>query len=329
MPPDWTLPLLPTVEVGSPLPSRPADATAAEGFPTGSEFMAQIMNKTGPEREALILAELEKGNIPDFLREFKVIEVPFTAADGTTHNMMVSVMPDYLAIGSNDDHVLIPMTPKTAQAFADKFGYSLPTATLVDHIYEKAEVKITSDLSSTDPTENLTRNYSGSGKGDQQASTAAYAEHDEAIRARFESEAAGKDGCEGGVRGSGENVLTAGHKKDLVMTHASRFDKGEAGTGELAFYGWYDSKGKPIEGVAVDPSKPQGPKLGGMAATTHSPDFVDYSHGARMVDDTVFIDGNPMSMKEVLADKNYHTALSKEGVMKDPASWGKDHQAYR
>jgi hypothetical protein len=111
MAPPWRLPLL-VFEVGSPLPSRPAGATEASGYPTGSEFMAQIMNKSGAEREAMILAQLQKGNIPDFLRQFKVVEVEFTAKDGSVHNMMVSVMPDYLAIGSNDDHVLIPMTPR-------------------------------------------------------------------------------------------------------------------------------------------------------------------------------------------------------------------------
>lgn len=327
MAPPWTLPLLPTVEVGSSLPSRPDGAGAAEGFPTGSEFMDQIMNKSGAEREAAILAELQKGNIPDFLREFKTIEVPFTAKDGSTHNMVVNVMPDYLAIGSNDDHVLIPMTPRTAQAFADQFGYSLPTATLVDDIFERAEVKLTSDTRSRDPLENLTRNYAG--KGREQMSTAAFAEHDEAIRKRYESETLGKDGCEGGVRGHGDVVLTAGHKKDLVLTHAGRFDAGEEGTGELAFYGWYDDNGKPMEGVPVDASKPQGPKREGMAATAHSPHFVDYSQGARMVDDTVFIDGNPMSIKEVLADPNLHTALSKEDAMTNPASWGKEGRPYR
>jgi hypothetical protein len=324
--PVWRLPLL-TTEVASPLPARPDGATAAEGFPTGSEFMAQIMDKRGAAREAAILAELQKGNIPDFLRQFKMIEVPFTAKDGSTHNMIVSVMPDYLAIGSDEDHVLIPMTPRTAQAFADQCGYSLPTATLVDHIFRNADVRLTSDLGSTDPTQNLTRDYAG--KGDEQKSSAAYLEHDQAIRQRYLEETSGRFGCEESPRGTGEVALAAGHKKDLVLTRAGRFDTGEEGTGELAFYGWYNDKGKPIEGVPVDRTKPQGAKLEGMAATTHGPDFVDYSHGARMVDDMVFVDGDPMSLKDVLAHDNFHTALSREGKITDPASWGKDGRAYR
>ncbi len=52
------------------------------------------------------------------------------------------VMPDYLAIGSDDDFCRIPMNPRTAQRLADMFGASLLTARLSDHIWLQAEVKL-------------------------------------------------------------------------------------------------------------------------------------------------------------------------------------------
>ena len=51
-------------------------------------------------------------------------------------------MPDYLALGSNEDFVQIPMNPLTAQRIADQTGTSLPTKKIVDDVYRQAEVKL-------------------------------------------------------------------------------------------------------------------------------------------------------------------------------------------
>src|SRR5205085_10115056 len=48
------------------------------------------------------------------------------------------VMPDYLSIGSDADFVRIPMTPYTAQAFCDAFGFVLPTRKMVNDIWAAA-----------------------------------------------------------------------------------------------------------------------------------------------------------------------------------------------
>ena len=44
----------------------------------------------------------------------------------------IEVMPDYLAVGSDDDFVRMPMRPQTAQQIADAFGCVLPTRKIVD-----------------------------------------------------------------------------------------------------------------------------------------------------------------------------------------------------
>jgi peptidoglycan hydrolase-like protein with peptidoglycan-binding domain len=72
-------PQAPTTTTTTPiagLPARPADAE------TGSQFLARTAGMSRPQREQAILAELQKGNIPDFLRQWKEVEVRTTGPDG-------------------------------------------------------------------------------------------------------------------------------------------------------------------------------------------------------------------------------------------------------
>lgn len=61
---------------------------------------------------------------------------------GTNHLCIYEVMPDYLAIGSDDDFCRIPMGPITAQRLANLFGSVMPTSKLVDDIYSKSLLKL-------------------------------------------------------------------------------------------------------------------------------------------------------------------------------------------
>jgi hypothetical protein len=117
---------------GNPqIPSR------SNGSKTGSEFMNYILNMTFAQREPLILAEFKKGNIPDFYRTFKEVQISYGG-----HICKFRVMPDYLAIGSNEDFCRIPMGPKTAQEIADYYGCTMPTSKMVDTTWKTATVKL-------------------------------------------------------------------------------------------------------------------------------------------------------------------------------------------
>jgi hypothetical protein len=52
------------------------------------------------------------------------------------------VAPDYLAIGSDDDYFLTPLTRLTAQVIADSLDCVLPTHKMVADIYASATVKL-------------------------------------------------------------------------------------------------------------------------------------------------------------------------------------------
>ena len=51
-------------------------------------------------------------------------------------------MCDYLAVGSDDDFVRVPLTPQTAQKIADRLGCVLPTRKLVDAIDRNADIQV-------------------------------------------------------------------------------------------------------------------------------------------------------------------------------------------
>jgi hypothetical protein len=168
--------------------------------------MQKIVDLPREEREAAIYGEIAAGNVPEFLRTFK--EVPITAGDvrGT-----IDVAPDYLAIGSDDDFVRIPMTPQTAQRLADLFGCILPTRKMVDAIDAVAEVRLAPQPLTED-----------------RESVAAFMLSNEKIEAQRTGQPLG--------------LLATGGKKDVVISNKIR-----ERPNRLAIYGWRQLNGQPIQ----------------------------------------------------------------------------------
>jgi hypothetical protein len=235
--------------------------------PSGSEFARRIASVQGAEREEAIKDEITRGNIPDFLRKLKPVRLSHTLANGLVLAATVFVMPDYLAIGSDEDFFLVPMTLQTALTVAARFGFVLPTRTVVDAIFAQSEVHLTPEPMPAGP---------------QMRSTEYYARHNQTIAQQRVSL--------GAVLGS----LISGHKKDLVVTGRLLRDPSR-----LAIYGWHRPTGIPIQPLS----------------TVHGAGYVDYSHGVRLVSETVLIEGNPRSFYEVLSDPGLCHLLSDEGTM--------------
>ena len=109
---------------------------------TGTQFTKITASLPAPsstsnERENWIFHEIISGNVPDFLRTLKPITV---SASG--HTATYYVTPDYLAIGSDVDYFLTPMTPLLAQRLCDYLGHTLPTRKMVNQIWTNAAVKM-------------------------------------------------------------------------------------------------------------------------------------------------------------------------------------------
>jgi hypothetical protein len=175
----------------------------------------QIKDLSREEREAAILKAITEGNVPEFLRSLKAIKLAADDPQGVKHVATCFVMPDYLAVGSDDEFFRVPMTPATAQAIADAAGSSLITARISDAIFRQAELKL--------PPRPLTI--------DRELATTFY-QHHQIIEEQRQRKPLG--------------LLTAGIKKDVVLTNrlAQRPHR-------VAIYGWHYPDGKPIQPLYV------------------------------------------------------------------------------
>jgi hypothetical protein len=170
------------------------------------------------ERESLIRDELLAGNIPSFLRQLKPVTMHDGSGDGGPQ-ITVCVMPDYLALGSDEDFLLVPMRLDTALVVAQRYGFTLPTTKLVDAIYTQAEVHL---------------NPQPLPAGSAMRSTSYYEHHNELIRGQRT------------LMNVNSGSLTSGDKKDLVLTNRlwQNLER-------VAIYGWHRLDGRPIQPLST------------------------------------------------------------------------------
>jgi hypothetical protein len=88
--------------------------------------------------------------------------------------------------------------------------------------------------------------------------------------------------------------LIAGHKKDVVLTNHLIHRPGK-----IAIYGWHYPSGNPIQPLS----------------TIHGANYADYSHGIRLISETVLLDGEPRSIYDILGDPELAPLLSDEGPL--------------
>lgn len=187
----------------------------------GKEFAALISDSSLSliDREKTIFKEIKKGNVPDFLRKLVKIEVDFTQ-DHKTNHIIYYVLPDYFAIGSNNDFFYVPMTPILAQKVAQLTKCSLPTKLMVDQIYKEAKIKLTPQPIL--PTKAMT-------------TLPVFIAHTDSILRQLKPFLANHQ--------LGE--LIAGNKKDIIISNKIY---GES-TPRVVIYGWHKLDGKAIQPV--------------------------------------------------------------------------------
>ena len=141
--------------------------------------------------------------------------------DGKTNSATYFVTPDYLAIGSDDDYLLTPITPTTAQKIADLLHCSLPTRKMVNDIHSAAEVKLTP--SPIPPSAAM-------------ATVPIFIQHNATVLAQRKEQLAGHP----------LGALVAGHKKDVIISNRLA-EK----AGRVAIYGWHKPDGKAIQPLTI------------------------------------------------------------------------------
>ena len=234
----------------------------ADGALTGTGFAEQARDLAGPQRDALVSNELLAGNVPSFLRHLEAVTVR-----DSVNVITVCVLPDYLALGTDRDFVFVPLGLDAALEVAERFGFMLPTRKIVNAIYAASTVKL-------DPQPLPA--------GDEMRSTAYLLRHNEMIRTQR------------AARGAQLGALTAGNKKDLVLT-----PRLWQNPGRVAIYGWHRAAGAPIQPLS----------------TVHGASYADYSHGIRLVSEFVYVNGVQRALADVLADPRLAGLLSDEGPL--------------
>ncbi|SIO03552.1 hypothetical protein SAMN05444722_0188 [Rhodovulum sp. ES.010] len=249
------------VRLAAGMPRRPAGAAS------GSALAARMSGLGGSDRDRLIARELLAGNMPDFLRRLTPVTIAGPLPNGRRAEVTICVTPDYLALGSDGDFLRVPMGLPAAARIADRFGFLLPTTRMVDAIYAEAPRRLAPRPMTP---------------GAQMTSTRYFWQHNRTV-----------EGQTGGRAG----LLTAGQKKDLVLTNRLR-----RAPGRVAIYGWHRPNGEPIQPLS----------------TVHGAAYADYSHGVRLVSRTAFVNGRAVPLEDLLADRAYGELISGEGPIDAP-----------
>jgi hypothetical protein len=95
-------------------------------------------------------------------------------------------------------------------------------------------------------------------------------------------------------KGRSLDQLASGHKKDVVLTNRLK-----AQPRKVAIYGWHRPNGKAIQPLSL----------------VHGNYYADYSHGIRLVDPWIKVDGKKRNINNVMSDKNLASLVSSEGKL--------------
>lgn len=210
--------------------SMPVPALADKPTATlaGSDFMRRADTTAFWTLEDIIVETVTAGQVPDALRHFRKITFTTPVVDSVEilrkkHKVEMWVLPDYIAIGTNDDYVRMPMGPYAAQRIADSLDCTLPTAYLVDRITEATEGHI--DVFPFRPL------------GERNCQPIVFQDSNNAIKALFKA------------HGYKFGQLISGLKKDIVLSYKlmTLTDYKH----NVAIYGWHYPSGRVLQPLYV------------------------------------------------------------------------------
>lgn len=252
------------------IPERQNDALG------GSAFAARVEGGSRRGREKEVVRQVLAGNMPSCSRMLRRIDIKAEIAD-SKHSISFWALNDYLAIGSDDDHLYIPLTPGCAQQIADSLGCLLPTRTIVDTIYARAGLKLRPQPIPPSP---------------QMTNLPVFVQHNDSVMLQLHELEVEQGGANPNAK-----ALVAGHKKDIIIS--KRIYSNDRDYDRVVIYGWHRGLNDPIQPVY----------------SGHSADYADYSHGVRLIADSVTVNGTKMGLNDLLADPGLAPLLSDEGVI--------------
>ncbi len=187
----------------------------------GSEFVNQVKELNLTDREKAVVKEILEGNVPSFSRKLRPLKIT-RIINGKNYEVLFFTVCDYMAIGSDDDYLYIPMTPSTAQYLADKLNCILPTKKLVDVIYNKAEIKLRPQPIPPSP---------------KMTTIPVFYQHTDSIKNQIAKIGFNRV----------SNSIIAGHKKDIIISN--KIYSSDRNYERVVIYGWHLSVNNPIQPV--------------------------------------------------------------------------------
>lgn len=223
----------------------------------------QIINLyKDPKAKASLIAKqlIDERNFPIWLTALEnkksiIVEIP------NIGKLEYFVFPDYLAAGDENGFVFLPCAPGALREYMNEFDLILPTTKMVKQIYTASEVR--------PPviTNGQLLKRGGSAKTSSPLNIPA---HSEALQNFL-------------VKGK----LTAGHKKDVVLTDNLLHSKYKD---NVAIFGWFWPNGTIVQ------------KLNFI---DHDKNYFDYSHGLRMVYNACILNGEATTLKTIFGDSKF------------------------
>lgn len=189
-----------------------------ENAPDGHAYIQMVQDTGFWEMEDMTISQILSGNVPSALKKFRKIVYK---ADG--HKVEMWVLPDYLAVGNDQDFVRMPMGPLGAQRVADSLYCSLPTTFLSDRIDEVSEGRI--EIFPFRPV------------SDRNMKPLCFEDSNNAINALMRS------------KGLKFGQFVSGLKKDVVLT--TRLENEPDYYRHVAIYGWFHPDGHPQQPLFI------------------------------------------------------------------------------
>jgi len=196
------------------------------------------------------------------------------------HTGTFHVTPDYLAVGSDQDYFLTPCTPILAQRLATRLGCSLTTRRMENLIWAAAEVRLNDQTIGPSPA---------------MTTVPVFAWHNYMVRTQRNAF----------TNSNPLGALVSGDKKDVVISTKiyTNFDIASI-TKPVVIYGWHRLS--------------QGGAVWQQLYNGHEETYADYSHGIRLVQSNLTVDGTAESVSAVLQSPTLNGLLSDEGVIPLP-----------
>ena len=261
-----------------------------------SEFVAAYAGKGLATCEREALNQIAEGGLAQPPSLEVPVQIPPSAGQAG-HTGSFFAVGDYLAIGEPGDYLRIPLTPRNAQRVADLFSVQLPTRKMVDAIYAAAPVKV--ELGGEVPNKGADLNQ--------------YLAHSRKMDDAIVREGGMLPGsllAGGAPLGAGVRPVAGGMKDVVVAPNMP--------AGKVLIYGWHHKDGSHTQPFSY----------------VHSAEYVDYSHGVRLISPNMIVDGRETTVAEVLADPVLSKLLSDQGPVvrprygKPPPSFGGEALSY-